>query len=110
MVVGLALLACNRDTEPATFRGTVTDKQSHRGVAHVRLAVENAYYAGGDYDSYNGYNRITVETDSRGRFSFTFPRSCYLQLETDRRGYKPLFYEQDVIRHSNELLLEVEPR
>lgn len=98
--LALALSACNRDVENGRIYGTVTDRRTHEPRAGVVLRIRTAYYRGGDYDSYNGYENRTAVTDQAGNYAVDFDRACYVQIKIARgKGdtvayYSALFQQQ----------------
>lgn len=84
LLLGLLLVSsCNRDIEDARIFGRVTDKKTEKPIPGVQLSVEAAYYKGGDNDSYNGYTKKTVVTDSNGYFEITFDRAAFVEIKAN---------------------------
>jgi hypothetical protein len=71
------------------------------------LQIENAYYQGGDYDGYGGYDTLKMMTDSVGAFRLKFHKSAYLQAKANNPGYQEGFLESDIVSNQSKLVLSL---
>lgn len=51
-LVSLLLASCNQDQVDVTLYGSVYDQSTRQPISNAVIKIENASYAGGDYDSY----------------------------------------------------------
>jgi hypothetical protein len=103
----VALSACNSDVDDAQIEGVVLDAATGLPVSKASLQVENAYYQGGDYDSYGGYDSLRMMTDSVGVFRLKFHKSAYLQVKANKLGYQEGFLEKDIVSNQSKLVLSL---
>lgn len=80
-------LACNRDIENVKVQGYVIDAANEQPIANSLISLENAYYEGGDYVSYNHYENYTAISDSDGYFFFELPKSAFVILVASKKGF-----------------------
>ena len=99
--------SCNRDVENAHISGSVVDKKTQKPLKGIALVIEAAYYRGGDYDSYNGYQKAYLVTDSNGLFATTFPKAAYIQIITRKPSGDTLLYESDIINKTHQVEIKL---
>jgi hypothetical protein len=109
MFLGLTMAtsACNSDVEDAQIEGVVLDAATGLPVSNTSLRVENAYYQGGDYDGYGGYDSLEIITDSMGAFRLKFHKSAYMQVKANKPGYQEGFLERDIVSNQSKLILSL---
>lgn len=103
----IALSACNSDVDDAQIEGVVLDAATGLPISKVSLQVENAYYQGGDYDGYGGYDSLKIITDSVGVFQLQFPKSANIQVKAYKAGYQSGFIAKDIISEKSKLVLSL---
>lgn len=81
-------MSCNRDVENVKMEGAVYDKKTKEPVSGAELKIINWYYEGGDYDSYNKQESYSIVTDEKGRFSISFKKSAFLEIDVLKSNYK----------------------
>jgi len=91
-------LSCNKDIENVKLDGYIFDKDKNLPLENVRLKIENAYYEGGDFDSYNHFENYVLITDKNGYYSIIFKKSAYIQVEVFGEGYMIDFKATEVYR------------
>jgi hypothetical protein len=103
----LLTVACNRDVDHAHVTGTVRDTATLKPLPGIALVVVGGYYRGGDYDSYNGYQKVTLITDSKGHFETDFPNLAYLEIRTNRLPKDSLVYAEEIFKKETEVLINL---
>lgn len=103
----IALIACNSDVDDAQIKGVVIDAATSLPISKAALQIENAYYQGGDYDGYGGYNSLKVMTDSAGAFRLKFHKSAYIQVKANKLGYQEGFLEEYITSKESKLVLSL---
>jgi len=93
--------------DDAQIEGVVLDAATGLPISKASLQIENAYYQGGDYDSYGGYDSLKMTTDSVGVFRLKFPKSAYLQVKANKSGYQEDFLEKDIVSNQSKLVLSL---
>jgi hypothetical protein len=102
-----AVGACNRDVDNAQIEGVILDTATGLPISKASLQVENAYYHGGDYDGYGGYDSLKTVTDSAGAFHFKFHKSAYIQVKAYKSGYQIGFLEKDIVSNQSKFVLSL---
>ena len=103
----LTLCSCNKDVENVSIHVRVIDKVTHKPLSGVPLLVEAAYYHGGNNDSYNGYEKTRLTTNSNGEFEARFSRIAYIQIKVAKASTDTLLFESDIVKEKNEISIEL---
>ena len=90
-----------------SLSGVVIDKTTKKPIEGVHLAVENAYYEGGDFDSYNGYDNKLIVTNKNGRFKIVFKKSAFIVMKASKSGYQQNLHTQEVYSNNIDLTLSM---
>ncbi|WP_299243574.1 hypothetical protein [uncultured Aquimarina sp.] len=101
----ILMTSCNKDIENVRLEGYVYDIETKTPLSGITLKIENAYYEGGDYDSYNHYNSYQIITDEKGYFKVDFKKSAYIQIDVVQDGYEKFFRAIEV--YTNDLKEEI---
>ena len=107
MCLTTAVGACNADVDDAQIEGVVLDATTGLPISKASLQIVNAYYQGGDYDSYGGYDSLKMTTDSIGAFQLKFSKSAYLQVTANKLGYQEGFSEEYIASKESKLVLSL---
>ena len=103
----ISLSACNRDVDDVQIEGVIIDATTSLPVSKAYLRIENAYYQGGDYDSYGGYDSLKMMSDSVGAFRLKFHKSAFLQVKAHKSGYQEGFLEKDIVSNQSKIILSL---
>lgn len=103
----LALSACNKDVENANISGIIIGTKTQKPLNGIALIIEAAYYRGGDYDSYNGYEKKYLTTDINGQFETTFSKAAYIQIITHKPSGDTLLYESEIFSKNHNVKIKL---
>ncbi len=111
LLCGLAVLmlsSCNKDFENVKLEVYVYDKVTSLPLDGVKLKIENAYYEGGDFDSYNHYENFEAYTNKNGYYSIVFKKSAYVQIDVFKLGYLTEFKANEVNSYKKKIKIYLE--
>lgn len=74
------------DFKEINVTGIVTDKETHKPVPNAEVFLQCEYHV--DFEN-NGYEKITVFTDSLGRYSVTFKRGFNVESAAKSSSHNP---------------------
>ena len=108
LILIASFISCNTDISQATIKGFVYDKQSDKPIANCIIKIENAYYDGGDYDSFSGIENYEIQTDNEGFYSIQFDKSAYVQIDVEKDGYKSQYIDKYLTKETTELIFKLD--
>ncbi|WP_299213252.1 hypothetical protein [uncultured Dokdonia sp.] len=100
IITFLLLTSCNNDIQDVVLEGYVYDKTTELPIKNALLKIENAYYEGGDFDSYNHYDKYEITTNEKGYFKIELDKSAYIQIDINEAGYQNYFQAIEVYSKS----------
>ena len=91
----------SNDIQNLTISGTVKDSETNKVVSEIEVVLICWKYGDSPDQSYSEEEKVTLKTNSKGKYSHTFDKGAYIEVKVLSPNYKKYHEAKEVYEKKN---------
>jgi hypothetical protein len=101
--------SCYNDVKNVQIQGTIIDSISKKPIENAEVSIVCWSYGKTPDGSYTSQDSIKINTDKKGNYKTNFQEGAFIEVKSNKEGYKTSFKSEDVTENKVVINLNLVP-